>query len=80
MHERQNTREALRNTPRPPRSPVVAPDVAVKALDKAIEAAAGNNELRRALESARAIMGEQLVRMGLRGVAAAQRQGGVTTD
>ena len=40
--------------------------VAVKATDKAIEAAQSNAELLRALEAARATMSEQLVSMGLR--------------
>ena len=41
---------------------------AVKATDKALEAAqgAGNDEMAAALDSARAILGEQLVRMGVR--------------
>ena len=41
---------------------------AVKAVDKALDAArdAGNDEMLRALESARATLGEQLIRMGVR--------------
>ncbi len=41
---------------------------AVKTVDKAIDAArdAGNNEMLQALESARATLGEQLIRMGVR--------------
>ena len=41
---------------------------AVKVVDKAIKAArdAGNNEMLQALESARATLGEQLTRMGVR--------------
>ena len=41
---------------------------AVKTVDKAIEAArdAGNDEMLRSLESARATLGEQLIRMGVR--------------
>ncbi len=42
--------------------------IAVKTVDKALDAArdAGNDEMLRALESARATLGEQLVRMGVR--------------
>jgi len=40
--------------------------LAVKAIDKAVEAANANPSLARALESARAILGEQLVGLGVR--------------
>ena len=39
---------------------------AAKAVDKAIEAAQGNDDLVRALEAGRAPLSEQMVRMGLR--------------
>jgi hypothetical protein len=51
--------------------------LAVKAADKAIEAAreAGNREMFQALETARAALGEQLIRMGVRAPQARKRRG-----
>jgi hypothetical protein len=50
---------------------------AVKATDKALDEAreAGNREMIQALETARAALGEQLIRMGVRAPQARKRRG-----